>query len=331
MPRPVEVAATSPEGNDVAPGWISEPLSWQKLVAIEKWLGTEGPYSTPLWRLEGELVLNLGRLEFARREMVDLKTAADAELPSRVRTARRGLEVVMADIDATGAQRRRAQDGIRRADRLLGTSTVPVPSGSVPVIARATWGALKPHLDRMEKTQGAYTRITVHHSADPNPVELDGTSARTYEAMREIQKAHMDGKTTQYGDIGYHFVIDPYGRLLEGRDIAYQGAHAYGDNNILNIGICLIGNFDKERPTKAALETLQRELDTLRQRYDIPKTRVYGHRELRSTECPGENLMRWVQTYRGGTVNASAPLKATSSNRKSSPAKSTRTVIPPLH
>jgi N-acetyl-anhydromuramyl-L-alanine amidase AmpD len=108
----------------------------------------------------------------------------------------------------------------------------------------------------------------------------------------------MDGKETGYGDIGYHFVIDPYGRVLEGRELAYKGAHAYGDNNIGNIGICLIGNFDKEKPTKAALESLQRVIEHLRKTYSIAKSRVYGHRELKPTECPGDNLMKWLQNYR---------------------------------
>ncbi len=108
----------------------------------------------------------------------------------------------------------------------------------------------------------------------------------------------MNGKTTHYGDIGYHFVIDPYGRLFEGRDLRYQGAHANGDNNVGNIGICLIGNFEKEKPTQAALDALEREIGALRQKYDIPRSRVYGHRELRATECPGDALMRWVERYR---------------------------------
>jgi hypothetical protein len=269
---------------------------------VEAWSAAEGQGAAPLWRNEAVLVLNLGRIEFARREISEAKQKRDADVDQRVKTAKLGLEGVVASRDATDAQKSRAQDGVRRADRLLGAASVVTKVGGaafgIPVIARSTWGAVKPHLERMEKTQGEYTRITVHHSADPTPMELDGTTGKTFEAVREIQKAHMDGKTTHYGDIGYHFVIDPYGRLLEGRDLRYQGAHAYGDNNVQNIGICLIGNFDKEKPTKAALEALEREIDGLRKQFGIPKNRVYGHRELRSTDCPGDNLMRWVERYR---------------------------------
>jgi N-acetylmuramoyl-L-alanine amidase len=208
------------------------------------------------------------------------------------------LEGVVSDIDATLAQRRRAQDGIARSEKML-VQSEPNRLKGVAVIARSTWGAAKARDDRMEKNKGGYTRITVHHSADPNPVALDGTTAKTYEAVREIQKAHMDGKNTHYGDIGYHFVIDPYGRVIAGRDLEWQGAHAYGDNNIQNIGICLIGNFDEERPTQAALDALRREIEELRARYGIAKDHVLGHRELRATECPGKYLMEWIKGYRG--------------------------------
>lgn len=286
---------------DVAPDWLAEPLSWDKLARVERWSSLEGRSAAPVWRNEAALVLNLGRLEYLRREAVDKNPKNDADVAQRVTAARDGLAGVVASSDATDAQRRRAEDGLRRADRLLGTSSVRAKQASmmgVPVIARAQWGAARARADRMERSQGEYTRITVHHSADPTPIELDGSSSKTFEAVREIQKAHMNGKNTHYGDIGYHFVIDPYGRLLEGRDLRYQGAHAYGDNNVANIGICLIGNFDKEKPTPEALDALEREIEALRKQYGIPKSRVFGHRELRSTECPGDKLMRWIERYR---------------------------------
>jgi N-acetyl-anhydromuramyl-L-alanine amidase AmpD len=150
----------------------------------------------------------------------------------------------------------------------------------------------------MDRTKGSYTRITIHHSADPDPTPLDGTLATTARAVREIQHAHMDGRETHYGDIGYHLVIDPEGRVLEGRSLEFQGAHAYGDNNIQNIGVCLIGNFETDKPTQKALDSLRQTIDQLRAAYKIPKASVWGHRDLRKTECPGDNLQRWITAYK---------------------------------
>jgi hypothetical protein len=158
----------------------------------------------------------------------------------------------------------------------------------------------------MERTTGHYDRITVHHSAEPDPVPLDGSAERTFEAVRDIQRAHMNGANTGYGDIGYHFLIDPYGRVLAGRDLAWQGAHAMGENNVRNVGVCLLGNFDRQEPSSAALEALRRLIEELRREHAIPRQRVYCHKDLRGTECPGRNLERWVVAYRGGAALTTA-------------------------
>ncbi len=317
---PVESMSSAPAPyqlaqDDAVPPWLGEPLSWEKLARIETWLENEGRTATPQWRNQAELDLNSGRLEFARRELerdAPKEAGATAAITARLRSAKLGFERLALRDDLNAAQRKRAEDGAARAERLLARAPATKKATGLPVIARAEWGALKAKPALMDKTVGAYSRITVHHSADNDPVVLDGSPARTYEAMRDIQRAHMNGKETHYGDIGYHFVIDPYGRVLEGRELAWQGAHAKGDNNVRNIGICLIGNFDEEKPTEASLTALRRLLDDLRTRYGIARNMVYGHRDLRSTRCPGENLARWVISYRGGppaavTAQAAAP------------------------
>ena len=92
------------------------------------------------------------------------------------------------------------------------------------------------------------------------------------------------------------------------------GTFAAGANNVQNIGICLIGNFDEERPTKAALDKLRQLIDNLRSTWKIPRNQVLTHQELKKTECPGRNLARWVDAYRrlgssSSAVTASASAK----------------------
>jgi hypothetical protein len=187
------------------------------------------------------------------------------------------------------------------------TPASSAPRAALPIIPRSQWGAMTAIAAHMDKNRGGWRRMTVHHSAERVPPELDGTFAESAAAVRSIQKAHMEGKETGYGDIGYHFVIDPYGRVFQGRDLAWQGAHAAGANNVQNIGICLIGNFDEEKPTKAALDRLRQLLDNLRSTWKIPRSQVFTHQELKSTECPGRNLARWVEAYRHTAV---APVEA---------------------
>lgn len=329
-PRPpVEDSASAHEPyavsrSEAVPDWLGQPLSWEKLARIETWLAEEADGSTPQWRNEAELVLNAGRLEFARRELERNPSSKDsaqiADITPRVKAAKSGFERVLLRSDLNAGQRKRAQDGAARADKILARTPAEKPTTSLPVIARATWGALAAKPALMDKNVDGYTRITVHHSADANPVDLDGSAARTYEAARDIQRAHMNGKETHYGDIGYHFLIDPSGRVLEGRKLVWQGAHAKGDNNVRNVGVCLIGNFDEDKPTQAALNSLRTLLEDLRRTYDIDRQMVYGHRDLRGTRCPGENLARWLTTYRGGppravTVQAVSPRRSGRSAR----------------
>jgi N-acetylmuramoyl-L-alanine amidase len=314
-PQSAAIEPYAPPASDAIPPWLADPLSWDKLARVETWMGAEGQYATPQWRNEAELVLNSGRVDFARRE-VDQDAAKSAAVAPRVGVARAGLERLLARDDLNAGQRARATTALERAQQLETRVAAGPKKGAIPLVARAEWGALKAKPALMDRTAGTYSRITIHHSADNDPVELDGSRARTFEAARDIQRAHMNGKETHYGDIGYHFLIDPYGRVLEGRDLTYQGAHAKGENNVRNVGICLIGNFDQEKPTEAALTALRRLVDDLRSRYGIERSRVYGHRDLRTTRCPGEHLARWVQIYRGGppgavTAQAASPRRAT--------------------
>lgn len=286
---PVAVAA---EPVETVPGWVGEPLSWNKLEEISTWLATHQENPGSYWHVEAELQLGLGRVEFASRE-----SEKDPATKTRLRAARSGLARVVAQAEASPSQRKRAQDALTKVDRMLGARPTAKRMG-IDLVSRAEWGAAPAHPEHMERNVGGWKRITVHHSAEREPPHLDGTLAASAAAVRSIQKAHIDGKETHYSDIGYHFVIDPYGKVFEGRELKYQGAHAYGDNNIQNIGVCLIGNFEEERPAQAALATLRTLLDKLRLENKISRRNVFTHKDLKNTECPGRFLVPWVERYK---------------------------------
>ena len=153
------------------------------------------------------------------------------------------------------------------------------------------------------KPMAPITRLTIHHSA---MYFRDTRPAACAAQILQIQREHMQGRG--YGDIGYHFLIDPSGRVWVGRDMQWQGAHAEGDNNIGNIGICLLGNFLKGRsgqgPTTAQVDTMQRLVVSLMRKYDIGADAIYCHKDLKATECPGplmvpvvDRLVRELQRH----------------------------------
>jgi N-acetyl-anhydromuramyl-L-alanine amidase AmpD len=92
-----------------------------------------------------------------------------------------------------------------------------------------------------------------------------------------------------YAGIGYHYIITGDGKLHTGRPATEVGAHAYGRNSD-TLGICLTGNFDKEKPSDAQMKTLIQLLATLCQRHKLRTAAIIGHRDTIATSCPGANV-----------------------------------------
>jgi hypothetical protein len=202
---------------------------------------------------------------------------------------------VLSDRSASAAQRARAERGL---SQLGDWATPPAAAGALAVVPRAAWHARAPIPSRLDPVGGPYTRITVHHSDAVPGTRLDGSFADSTEALRKIQHEHVDGRG--YGDIGYHYLIDADGRVFEGRPVRYQGAHARGGNNVQNLGVCLLGDFEHRAPGPEQMASLERFLEELRAEHHIPRQRVYCHRDFTNTVCPGEPLARWVEAYERG-------------------------------
>lgn len=106
-----------------------------------------------------------------------------------------------------------------------------------------------------------------------------------------------------WADIGYHYVVDPAGRVWEARPIQLQGAHVKY-NNEGNLGVMVMGNFEEQYPTSAASASLDDFVAELMRRHGVGVGRVYTHREIRPTACPGRNLQRVMESARsrGGAL-----------------------------
>lgn len=275
------------------PAWTKEPMSWQKLEMIEQWLDNSSGRHSPELVVEARLQLAEGRLLFSRRD-IETSSAPREALRVRIESAKAGFEQILADPAASAGARNRAQVGLRGAEVLLaapGTKTVAV-------IKRAQWNARAPRTSNLTPLKGQWSRITVHHSAESTTDPRGGSLEESSGTVRSIQKFHMDDPEHRWGDIGYHFLIDSGGRIFEGRELEWQGAHAGGSNNYQNIGICLLGDLEKRAPSEAALKSLQVLLDDLRTRFRIPADRVAPHSEYATTRCPGPALTAWLRKYK---------------------------------
>jgi len=121
--------------------------------------------------------------------------------------------------------------------------------------------------------------IIIHHS---------GTSRdKMLNQFDSIKNYHIE--TKGWGDIGYNWLIEPYGDIKRGRPENIPGAHCYQQSmNLKSIGICLSGNLEKEKPTPAQLLSLVNLITSIQNRNG--KCEIYGHKDFSKTACPGRNL-----------------------------------------
>ena len=268
-----------------APKWAMEPVSWGKLDAIERWI-EQNRRPAPYWRVESRLQLAEGQLHFSREP-----GTAPGTRRFRRNAALDGFRAVLEDSGANRDQQLRARTGSRDAGAGEAGRATPA-AASAPVqglIGRRHWRAAPANARNMTPASGRWSWITVHHSVSASS---SNSLSASLETVRGIQREHMN-RTKPYGDIGYHFLIDRAGRIIEGRKLRWQGAHAGGVNNRGNVGICLIGNFEVEEPTRAAVSALERLVFELQNELGIPRRNVKPHLHWKETKCPGKNLMPW--------------------------------------
>ncbi len=223
-----------------------------------------------------------------------------------------------------GTEARRHRDAIRGSavagladlDRDLGRSAPPVsterpaasrrePAANLPpeIIPRSRWHAAPLRRQNDPQAMGRIWRVTVHHTADVKavPSDMEGVATR----IRAYQSGHQTDPKKRWADIGYHFLIDPAGRIWEGRDLAIQGAHAGSpEANTGNIGVALMGNFERQDPPAVQKQALKTLLQWILARWSIPTNRIYAHSEIRrlhdigATTCPGPRVLRYLSSLR---------------------------------
>lgn len=185
---------------------------------------------------------------------------------------------------------------------LLETRPLAHPIGStrdlhladLVILPRSEWSARRAKPSKLDR-MGPISRLTVHHSA--TAIRNDSKS-QAVASIRAIQFGHHD---RGYADIGYHFVIDPAGRIWEGRSTQFLGAHVKNGNSG-NLGICMLGDLRPNHsgaPPRAQTESLERLLLALMTDYGLGPDVVRTHQELgRGTECPGPYLARQIDDFR---------------------------------
>lgn len=165
---------------------------------------------------------------------------------------------------------------------------IPVPAGYVapPTVSSPQ---LDPSdlkaLNRIRTKSNQWRHIVIHHSASRVG------SAKSFDRFHREER-HMEN------GLAYHFVIGNGHGMGDGelaigdrwkRQI--QGGHlsSYALNQI-SIGICLVGDFSKTKPTAKQMETLEALVAYLMDDAKVPLSRVTTHTLIhpKHTLCPGK-------------------------------------------
>ncbi len=142
-------------------------------------------------------------------------------------------------------------------------------------------------LDRAPVSPHRWKYIVILHS---------GTDEGT---LKSLDRYHREERHMENG-LAYHFLIGNGNGMGDG-EIAVgnrwkeqlDGGHLRSEEqNKIALGICLIGNFDKTRPTEKQLKNLENLIRALLKRCELPGSAVKTHHQINivRTECPGSKF-----------------------------------------
>jgi hypothetical protein len=195
-------------------------------------------------------------------------------------------------------------------------SLAAAPSLALRVISRAEWGARAQVCTPDVATQ--LVGAAVHHTAGSNNY---GTIAEAMQQIRNDQRYHIEGRG--WCDLGYNFVVDKWGNIYEGRANSLVqpviGVHS-GGFNTGTVGVSMLGTFDAVPPA-ATQQSVAQIIGWRLGAYGVNPTgsmsyatgvgensrfqnetvtlpRVFGHRDVAYTACPGNGGYAALPTIR---------------------------------
>ena len=188
------------------------------------------------------------------------------------------------------------------------------------VVTRAGWSC--PQTNNPGYGYTTVTHLIVHHSAGSN------TQSDWAAVVLSIWNGHV--YTNGWADIGYNYLIDPQGRLYEGRGGGENvtGAHFCGTNGG-TMGTCMLGTYTSASITDTSRRMLTRLLAWKACGSNISPAgsswhpsssrtlnHISGHRDGCATECPGAMTFAELPALRTAVVNQIAACNMPTSLRE---------------
>lgn len=210
-----------------------------------------------------------------------------------------------------------------QATTMANPATPVLGPGAPSYTSRAGWGADE-SLVRGTSAANRLKGVVIHHTAGTNSY----TASQSAQLVRGILSYHT--KTLGWADIGYNVLVSKYGQIFEGRSGGLHrniiGAHAYGFNTG-TFGISVMGNYQSTSVPSAArsavaklvgwklLSTFQTSVTAKSSwtpgsgtRFPAGRTislpKMFGHRDVNYTDCPGLALYNQFGSLRSEAQKA---------------------------
>ena len=105
--------------------------------------------------------------------------------------------------------------------------------------------------------------------------------------------------TTGWSDISYNFLVGEDGAVYEGRGWNPVRGHTKGYMyNHRRLAVAVMGNFMNRKPNAAALNALKNLIKCgINLGYITSTYKLYGHRDVSWTACPGDALYKEIKTW----------------------------------
>src|SRR5215213_1857727 len=170
---------------------------------------------------------------------------------------------------------------------------VPKPDKFVP---RDQWGSKPDAIPAARKHTPKW--VTLHHAGvlwtnTKDPAQFVRNMQTWGKQRPEVEKPP---RNTYWPDLPYHFLIAPDGRIFEGRPVEYEPESNTAYSLAGNLGVELMGDFNRQRPSKAQIESAVRLTAWLAQQHHIDLDHVRTHRDAApgQTTCPGRDFYRYM-------------------------------------
>ena len=196
----------------------------------------------------------------------------------------------IAQNNGTTQKKLAAFNNIRNANKIRVGQVIKIPTrgGSAAFLNHSALSSKDTNaLKAIKPTSNKWKHIVIHHSASETG------------SPKGMDRFHREERRMENG-LAYHFVIGN-GRGMSDGEIhigdrwkrQIQGGHlsSYALNKI-SIGICLVGNFEKTKPTQKQMVQLEALVEYLMKVSSVPATRVTTHTLIhpKHTACPGRNF-----------------------------------------